>query len=386
MSHLHTDHSARQTGMTSVSQGRLVSLDVFRGLTIAAMILVNNPGSWSHVYPPLLHAKWHGWTPTDLIFPFFLFIVGVAMTFSFAKIREGGADVSANPVYRKVLKRSLIIFAVGLLLNGFPYYNFNTMRIPGVLQRIAVCYLFASLITLNVGWRGLLLWIAALLFGYWAMMKLIPVPGYGAGDIGVEGNLAAYVDNYLLHGHMWKRTWDPEGIVSTLPAIATTLSGALTGHLIRSQLDKQRILRWMLVAGCICLIVGELWGLVFPINKALWTSSYVVLTTGAALLFLSLCYWSIEICGSKRWAYPAIVYGMNSITVFVLSGLLARLLTLIQVPVEGGTTTLKAWLYNEVFAAWAGPLNGSLLFAITNLVFWFVLMDILYRRRIFIKI
>jgi predicted acyltransferase len=365
---------------------RLVSLDAFRGITIAGMILVNNPGSWSHVYAPLRHAEWHGWTPTDLIFPFFLFIVGVAMTFSFSK-QLAVAGGNSKTVYLKVIRRTLIIFALGLFLSGFPYFNFSTIRIPGVLQRIALVYFGTSIITLNTNVRGQAWALTALLMLYWGIMKLIPVPGYGAGNLSPEGNLAAYVDNALLHGHMWKQTWDPEGMLSTLPAIATTLSGVLVGHLIRSRKDRPEIAAWMFVLGWGGIVIGLIWHLVFPLNKSLWTSSYVVFTSGAALQFLGVCYWLIDVKNYKKWAYPALVYGMNSIAVFVMSGLFARMLSLIKIAGENDSSiSLQSWIYQRLFASWAGQLNGSLLFAVANILFWLGMMAILYKRRVFIKI
>ncbi len=369
----------------STPQDRLVSLDAFRGLTIAGMILVNNPGSWSHVYPPLLHAPWHGCTPTDLIFPFFLFIVGVAMPFAFSKRLEHAHD--RRKLYLRILKRSLILFGLGLFLSGFPLYKLATMRIPGVLQRIGVVYGIASLITLNTSARGQAWATALLLFGYWGMMTLIPVPGYGAGDLSMEGNLAAYVDNALLHGHIWKPTWDPEGILSTIPAIATTLTGVLTGHFLRSGKEKSVIAGWLFVYGWAAILLGLIWSIWFPLNKSLWTSSYVLYTSGAALQLFGVCYWLIDVQNMRQWAKPAIIYGVNAIAVFVLSGLVARTLTLIKwQPINGETVTLRNWLYQNAFASWAGELNGSLAFALANILFWLGAMAILYRRRIFIKI
>ena len=365
-------------------QKRLSSLDAFRGITIAGMILVNNPGSWSHVYPPLLHSEWNGWTPTDLIFPFFLFIVGVALTFSLEKQLNVH---DRRYVYLKIARRTLILFGLGLFLSGFPYYNLAKIRIPGVLQRIAVVYCIASVITLNTRVKGQAWTMAGLLLLYWGLMKLIPVPGHGAGDLSATGNLAAFVDNKLLHGHIWKETWDPEGVLSTIPAVATTLSGVLTGHWLRSGRDKQEIAGWMFVAGWIAIVVGLFWGIVFPINKSLWTSSYVVFTSGAALQFLAFCYWLIDVKGIKKWAHFAIVYGMNAIAVFVLSGLVARILiyTKIILP-DGGKLSLKGWIYQHFFLSWAEPINASLAFAVFNVLFWLGLMAILYRKRIFIKI
>ena len=363
---------------------RLVSLDAFRGITIAGMILVNNPGSWSHIYLPLGHAAWHGWTPTDFIFPFFLFIVGVAMAFSFPGQIE---KLTTQQIYLKILRRTLTLFGLGLLLTLFPFFNFAEMRIPGVLQRIAVCYAIASVIYLNTNLRQQIGITGILLLAYWAIMKLIPVPGYGAGDLSVEGNLAAYIDFSLLKGHMWKETWDPEGILSTIPAIATTLTGILTGHWLRSGKPREEIAGWMFVAGWLAIVAGLFWGIAFPINKSLWTSSYVVFTSGCALQFLGFCYWLIDVKGIQKWAKPAIIYGMNAIAVFVLSGLLARVFIFTKIcGPDGQSISLKQWIYETLFTSWLSPLNASLGYAILNVVFWLAMMTILYRKRIFIKI
>ncbi|MBN2364826.1 MAG: DUF5009 domain-containing protein [Calditrichaeota bacterium] len=365
-------------------QKRLISLDAFRGITIAGMILVNNPGSWSAIYPPLAHAQWHGWTPTDLIFPFFLFIVGVAITLSQKKQLE---KHDRTYLYLKILRRTAIIFGLGLILHLIPYFNFAQIRIPGVLQRIAVVYGISAVITMNTGLKAQAWITGGLLIFYWAIMKLIPVPGYGAGDLSVEGNLAAYIDNMLLHGHMWKQTWDPEGILSTIPAISTAMSGVLTGHLLQSGKEKVEIAGWMFVIGWLVIVVGLLWDIVFPINKSLWTSSYVVFTTGAALQFLGFCYFLIDVKGIKKWAYPAVVYGMNAIAVFVLSGLLAKMLVFIKVTgPDGNSMALKTWIYQNWLASWASPMNASLIFAVVNILFWLVIMIIFYQKKIFIKI
>ncbi len=364
---------------------RLLSLDVFRGITIAGMLLVNNPGSWSHIYPPLRHAEWHGCTPTDLIFPFFLFIVGVAMVMSLSK-RLARGD-SQGKLFGQVVRRTLIIFGLGLLLHGFPYYNLSTIRLPGVLQRIALCYFFASIIVLKTNLKGQVTTAVVLLLAYWALMKLVPVPGYGAGVLEKEGNLAAYIDNALLHGHIWQPTWDPEGLLSTLPAIATTLFGVLTGHWLQAKRGQYEIVSGLLVAGCFALALGWMWNAWFPLNKNLWTSSYSVYTAGMALCFLGMCYYLIDVKGYKGWTKPFVVYGMNAITVFVLSGIVGRLLILWKV---GGTPeaplALKTWIYQNLFASWAGPLNGSLFFAMSYVLFWLGMMWILYWRRIFIKV
>lgn len=362
---------------------RLDSLDAFRGFAIAGMILVNNPGSWAHLYPPLRHAEWHGWTPTDLVFPFFLFIVGVAMTFSFARRLEGG---DRRSLYASVVRRTLILFALGLLLSAFPTFELSGLRVAGVLQRIAVVYLLASLLVLNLSRRGLAWAAAVLLVGYWAAMALVPVPGSGSGDLTPEGNLAAWVDRLLLPGRLWKETWDPEGLFSTLPAVATTLAGVFTGHWIRSGRDRSEIAAGMFTAGWAAILGGLVWGIWFPINKYLWTSSYVVFTAGAALQALAVCYWLIEVRGRRAWARPAIVYGLNSIAVFVLSGLVTKLLYWIEVGGDSENTLLMSWIYHHLFASWAPPLDASLAFAVLYVVFWWALMALLYWRRIFIKI
>jgi predicted acyltransferase len=266
---------------------RMTSLDVVRGITIAGMILVNNPGSWGAIYPPLEHAPWHGLTPTDLVFPFFLFIVGVSIALALGRRAEKGG--SMRDLYVKIVRRSLIIFGLGLVLGGFPYYDLATMRIPGVLQRIAVCYLVTSLVFLKTTWKAQAAIAAALLVLYWAAMTLIPVPGFGAGDLSMEGNLAAHVDRVLLAGHTWKPLYDPEGILSTIPSIATALCGVLVGHLLRSKQTPVEKTAALFVAATAAMVAGWIWGGWFPVNKALWTSSYVLLTAGMAAQLLAFC-------------------------------------------------------------------------------------------------
>ncbi|HKY27404.1 MAG TPA: heparan-alpha-glucosaminide N-acetyltransferase domain-containing protein, partial [Pyrinomonadaceae bacterium] len=302
---------------SSAPADRLVSLDVFRGITIAGMVLVNNPGTWSSIYWPLGHAAWHGWTPTDLVFPFFLFIVGLAITLAFGRRVETGG--SKRDLYIKVIKRTLIIFGIGLFLNAFPYFNFSELRIPGVLQRIAVCYFFASIIFLNTEWYTQVIITIALLIIYWLMMTLIPAPGYAAGDLSKEGSLASYIDRIVFGKHVWAqaKVYDPEGLLSTIPAIATTLMGVLTGHWLRSRKTAYEKVAGMFVVGAVCVAVGWALNSFFPINKALWTSSYVLFTGGLALQFLALCYWIIDIKGYRRWAKPFEVFGLNAIALYV---------------------------------------------------------------------
>jgi len=366
---------------------RLISLDVFRGLTIAAMILVNNPGSWSNVYAPLRHAGWHGWTFTDTVFPFFLFIVGVAIAFSFGNAL--GTEFSKRSLYIKIIRRALILFALGLFLNAFPLFEMSALRIPGVLQRIAVCYLITAVIFLNSTWKGQLAWAIGLLLFYWAIMEWIPVPGAGAGLYEKGNNLAAWVDGQLLEDHMWAvtKTWDPEGIISTIPAISTTLFGVLAGHWLKTdRAPREKAIR-LLATGAAAVLAGALWNLLLPINKSLWTSSYCVFMAGLASICLGIIYYMVDVRGWKKWTQPARIFGMNAIAVYVLAGSTVRLLHLIKFPdADGNTITAKAWIYKNLFASWLGDLNASLAFAIVFIIVMYLCMLPLYRKKIFIKI
>ncbi|HEV2706916.1 MAG TPA: heparan-alpha-glucosaminide N-acetyltransferase domain-containing protein [Pyrinomonadaceae bacterium] len=382
MDALTGEHAATHEG------GRMLSLDVFRGLTIAGMVLVNNPGTWSAIYSPLKHADWHGWTPTDFIFPFFLFIVGVAITLALARRVESGSG-SRRDLYLKILRRAAVIFLLGLFLAGFPFFDFSTIRIPGVLQRIAVCYLVASLVFIHTNWKTQAILAVALLFIYWALMTLVPVPGFGAGDLGKEGNLAAYLDRTLLAGHIWKqaKVYDPEGILSTIPAVSTTLAGVLTGHWLRSRRASVEKAAGMFFAGACCVAVGWAWHFWFPINKPLWTSSYVVFTAGMALQLLALCHWLVDLKGYRRWATPFVIFGVNALALFVLSALMARLMSLWKMPrLDGREGNLQVFIYERFFASWASPVNASLLYALAYVLLWLGLMTILYRKKIFIKV
>jgi predicted acyltransferase len=378
-------HAGSHHIATSPRVERLVSLDVFRGLTIAGMILVNNPGSWNYVYPPLAHAEWHGWTPTDLIFPFFLFIMGVAIPLALGRRLARGE--SRRAIWGHILRRALILFALGLCLNGFPQFDLSRIRIPGVLQRIALCYFFAALIVLKAKVRGQILAALVLLAVYWLLMKLVPVPGYGAGVLEKEGNLAAYLDNVLLHGHLYRPTWDPEGLLSTIPAISTTLFGVVTAHwLTSSRMAREKVLG-LIGAGIVGVALGHVTNLWFPINKNLWTSSYAVFTAGMAWLCLAACFWMVEVKGIRRPFVPFLIFGTNAITVFVLSGLVARIMSLVKITrPDGVAISVKAYLYETLFASWAGPWRGSLLFALAYVAFWLAPMGLLYRKRIFLRI
>ena len=374
------------TATVPTDSNRLVSLDVFRGITIAGMVLVNNPGSWEHIYWPLEHATWHGWTPTDLVFPFFVFIIGVAIPLAFGnRLQRGG---STRDLYLKIIRRTLIIFAIGLLLNGLSFPSLAEYRIPGVLQRLAVCYFFASIIYLNTKVRTQIAIIIGLLIFYWALVKLVPAPGYAAGDLTKEGSLPSFVDRVVFGKHVWAqaRVYDPEGLLSTIPAIATALMGVLTGQWLRTEKSRYEKAAGMFVVGAVCVAIGWAWNAFFPINKALWTSSYVFFTGGLALQFLSICYWLIDIKGYRRWAKPFEVFGLNAIALYVGSGLMARLIGIIKVPDADGTrVALKTWIYDGLFASWLTPVNASLAFAIAFVMLWLGLMWLLYWRKIFIR-
>ena len=366
---------------------RLISLDVFRGITIAGMVMVNNPGSWSTIYWPLAHAEWHGWTPTDLVFPFFLFIVGVAIPLALGKRVDAGG--SKRDLYWKIVRRTLIIFALGIFLAGFPYFNLSTIRIPGVLQRIAVCYLFASIIFLNTKVRTQIIIAIGLSILYWVLMTKLPAPGFAAGDLSKEGSLASYIDRTILGPHIWRqgKVFDPEGLLSTIPAIATTLIGVLTGQWLRMEKPAYEKVAGMFAAGVVCMVIGWMWNPWFPINKSLWTSSYVFFTGGLALLFLALCYWIIDIRKYIAWTKPFVVFGVNALVLFVASGVMARLLGLIKVSAaDGNQIPLQSWIYRNVFLSWLPPYRASLAYAIVFILVWLGLMWILYRRRIFIKV
>jgi len=367
---------------------RLVSLDVMRGFTMACMILVNNPGSSSVIYEPLKHAKWHGWTPTDLVFPFFLFIVGVAMPFSFEKRLQNGNRFS---LMAKVLQRTSVLFLIGFLLGVFPNVIWNPSvlleaRWPGVLQRIAICYFFTSLIVTFLPNSGRWIIAAVLLIVYSAGMFFYVVPGYGAGVFDVMGNFCWWLDNQLLQGHTWSgapaKGFDPEGVWSTLPAITTTLFGYFTGQLLRSSADaKEKLLRLFLSAN-ISLILAYLVNLSMPINKQLWTISFVLLTAGLAIHLLAMLYYVIDIREYRWGLIPFLILGTNAIVAYVLSSLLGDLLSVIPV----GEGNLKSWLFKDVFSSFLSPINASLVMAVCMVLLCTSLTSILYFRRIFVRI
>ncbi len=371
---------------------RLGSLDVFRGATIAAMILVNDAGDWDKTYRPLLHAAWNGWTPTDLIFPFFLFVVGAAIPYAFAgRLARSGGD--RGPLHRQIARRTVILFALGLFLNWFPFYTVNwpAARIPGVLQRIAVVYGFAALAWLHLGKRSRAVLAVTLLAAYWLAMVLVPVPGHGAGDLSPDGNLAGWIDHQALGHHTWRKApgpGDPEGILSTVPALVTALLGLFAGDWLRSASRAPREkLRGLLLGGCGATIAGLVLDRWFPINKNLWTSTYVLFTAGLALLLLAPAYYLVDMKHREGWSRPFAIFGTNAIVVFFGSTLMAKILYLLHVQTpEGATITLQTGLYRHLFVSWLPGYVASLAWALAFTALWWGVAAVLYRRRVFIKI
>jgi predicted acyltransferase len=368
---------------TAPGAERLLSLDAFRGATIAAMILVNNPGDWGHVYWPLLHVPWHGWTPTDLIFPFFLFMVGLSLTFS------------RRLVARAALARALKLVGLGLLMALYPFFPVLTVRWPGVLQRIGVCYLAAWAARRFLRPRGQAALAAVLLVGYWALMTKVTGPEGHPPSLEMETNLSAQVDRILLVPHVWSvtKTWDPEGVLSTLPAIATTLLGLLFGGWVRAGRTPFATTLGLLLGGLALTALGLLWAeaappwLLFPVNKGIWTSSFVLLTGGLAAALFGLTYWVVDVAGWKRWAAPFVTYGKNAIAVFVGSGLLAKTLLSIKWP-DGSGVAVSLWqrLYRALYASWLPAHEASLAWAVSMVLVFYLVALWMDRRGLYLKV
>ncbi len=360
---------------------RLVSLDVFRGMTIAAMILVNDAGDWAHIYWPLEHAPWNGWTPTDLIFPFFLFIVGVSMVLSFESRRAQGA--TCGKLMLHTLKRSAIIFALGAFLYAYPHFDLRTTRIPGVLQRIAVVYLISSVIVLFCDRKTRWAIITALLLGYWALLNFYPVPGYGPGVLTMDGSFASHVDRLLMYNHLYiTHRFDPEGVAGTIAAVATCLFGVFAGEWIRAG-SGSRMVRGLLIGAVVGLGLGKLWSVWLPINKNLWTGSYVLFTAGFALAVLAFCYWAVDVRGWRKWAQPFVWYGVNPLAIYFLASWLATA----SVQHSIGGVQLKEIVYRGFYASLsANPYINSMLYGMSYVLLFGIVAWLMYRKKIFIRI
>lgn len=367
---------------TPAPSQRLVSLDAFRGATMALMVLVNTPGDGDHSYAPLQHSSWNGWTITDVVFPSFLWIVGLAITLSLGNRLAAG--VPRARLLPQIFRRAAIIYVLGLLVYAFPHFDLGTQRVLGVLQRIAICYLIASCIFLYTGVRGQILWIVGLLVSYWMMMTMIPVPGFGPGRLDVEGNFAHYVDWMVIGKHNYRgtKTWDPEGIVSTLPSIATALFGILAGHIVRLKRDLAERTTWMFLLGNLLLAAGLICNVWLPINKKLWTSSFALFMAGLDFVILAMCIWLIDRQGYRRLTRPFVIMGMNAITIYMISELLEELLSSIPL----GSGSLRGWIYQHLFAPLASPINASLLYGVTYTLLMFAIAYGMYRRKWFLKV
>jgi predicted acyltransferase len=428
--------------MENDSGQRLLSLDVFRGITIAAMVIVNNPGTWAAVYPQLKHAEWHGWTVTDFVFPFFVFIVGVAIPLALGKrVADGAKD---SELFLKILYRSFVIFGLGLFQMGFPFFDISKtslpvavkvaavigliltigffladrfkasvvsiaavtlllagayfadqgfpyermerIRIMGVLQRLALCYFFAAIVFIKTGWRVQVGLAGILLLFYWGVMHFA-----GAGDLSPEGNFSGYIDRMILgEEHIWRssKVYDPEGLLSTIPAIATCMVGVLCGTYLReSKASLEGRINSLFFSGLVLASIGWAWGFWFPINKPIWTSSYAAFTAGMALIFLGTCMWLIEVRSYRKWAHPFTVFGVNALALYFASSILARIMLAVKFDgPEGKVIHSQRWIFDTFFKPLANPMDASLLFALVYLAFWYLLMWALYRKRIFIKV
>lgn len=423
-----------------MTKERLISLDVFRGFTILLMTIVNNPGSWAAIYPPLAHAEWHGCTPTDLVFPFFIFIMGSAIPFAMPTKQFDYL------VFNKIIVRSLRIFCLGLFLNYFSRIEllglegisllllrlmitfavayallgnfslkiktylvfgifaillilaysqieaFREVRIPGVLQRIGIVYFFAALLYLKTNLKTQLLVAASILLGYWLAMGFIPVPGFGVANFEKGTNLAAWLDNLVLEGHLWSysKTWDPEGILSTLPAIATGIFGMFIGQVLNLQIPKVEIIKKTAIIGIALLITGLLWSIVFPINKSLWTSSYVLYTAGIATICLTLLYWIIDVLNYNKWIKLFLIWGVNPMIVFFFSGIIPRVLSTIKIQnpeIATEEINLQSYIYNyNIVPLFSNPLDASLTYALVYAVFWSIILWVFYKNKLIFKV
>ena len=361
---------------------RLLSIDFLRGLTVAGMIMVNNPGSWSYIYPPFQHAPWHGCTPTDLIFPFFLFIVGLSINFSLtpAKLAEG----SKSKLYLKIIKRTLILFGLGLFIAAFPYFDLSVLRIPGVLQRIALVFFVCAIVFLNFSRKSQIIFTALLLVSYWLMMAFIPVPGIGAGNLEPGKNFAAWIDEMILSRHMWAntKTWDPEGILSTLPAIASGMLGVLAADWLKKEKEDGVKVTWLFMVGTLLIISGLIWDGFFSINKSLWTSSYVLYTSGLVLHALGFSYWFVDVLKRRKYIQPFVYFGANAVTIYVASELFAKICYEVTVK----DRSLKDYIYSLFNQPWVGEYNASLAMALFWVMLFLIPAWIMYKKKIFIKV
>jgi len=369
-----------------MAEQRILALDIFRGLTIMGMIIVNTPGSWEFVYPVLRHAVWNGCTPTDLVFPFFIFAMGFSAYLSISRRKSNG--VSNQKILLSATRRSIIIFALGLIINTFPFTDLMNFRIPGVLQRIAIVNMFCVLFLLYFSDKRIKILIPGLLVSYWAVMRFIPVPGFGFANLEPSTNLAAWIDRLVFGKHVWIYTglYDPEGVLSTIPAIASGLIGILAGKLFSKSSSSADKLNSLLLTGVLLIFAGLVWSLDFPLNKQLWTSSFVLYTSGLAMLVFGIIYWYVDVKGKNKFATPFVAFGCNPIVAYFGSEIGAILLGIIKVKTFEGEMSLYNWLFIHYQLTGLSPINASLLGALLFTGFWLVVVLIMYRNKIVVKI
>jgi predicted acyltransferase len=359
---------------------RLISLDVLRGFTMAAMIMVNYPGSEEYIFFTLRHSKWNALSFTDNIAPIFLFVIGVSITLAYTRRLKDGSPKGS--LYRKIISRSLKIFAVGMFLNLMPDFNFSDVRWTGTLHRIAFVFLFCAVIFLNTNWKQQA-WIAAILLtGYWLLLTLVPTPGTGKVMLEPGLNIVAWVDSKFLPGKMWQGTWDPESILSIIPSTVSGITGMLAGRLLISDLSPAEKSNYLMIAGMCTAIAGYFWGLAFPVNENLWTSSFVLVTSGFGALLLGALYFRIDIKGYKRWTMPGVIFGANAITTYFLADVLA----LIFYRLKFGDMPLNDLVVNGLINAGMRAELASWLYAVFFVAVNFIPAYILYRKKIFIKL
>jgi len=370
-------------------QGRIAPIDVFRGITLAGMIMVNNPGSWSHIHPALRHARWHGLGPADIVFPFFLFIMGVSAALSISsRISKG---FSGRDILKQVTRRSIILLAIGLAMSAFPFYPLErlaSMRIPGVLQRISLVYFFSSTIFLYTRGKRTAVTGLALILLHWALLALVPVPGVGHANLTPAGNLGAWIDRSLFGSHLWRLTavWDPEGLLGTLPAVSSAMFGMGAWKFISEKLHGRKI-ALMAVTGCVCVACALAWNAVFPINKNLWTGPFVIITTGMALVVLSALFLLPDRGRLVRCQAPFIALGSNTLVIFVMSELFSRMRNIIMIKSDvAGTVSLHQFMYDCLFGGWMPPVYASMSWAALCVLFWLVPAWLLYRSGTVIKL
>lgn len=368
------------------SENRILSLDIFRGLTIMAMIIVNTPGSWDFAYPILRHSAWNGCTPTDLVFPFFIFAMGFSAVLSITKRLQKGT--SKSKLLLQLLRRSAIIFLLGLIINSFPFNDLANIRIPGVLQRIAIVNLVCGLFLLYADIKIIGYVSGTLLLGYWAIMTLLPVPGFGPANLDPTTNLGAWLDRLIIGNHVWSDTklYDPEGILSTLPAIVSGFIGVMAGNsFMKSKGDSEKLI-YLMVFGNILILSGMAWGLLFPINKQLWTSSYVLYTSGLAMVVLGVIYYIADIKRIRQFAPPFLAFGTNAIIAYFGSEIGVGIIGMIQINTADSEIPLNEWLFIQYQSLGLSPVNASLLGALVYTGFWLLVVSIMYRRHIIVKI